>query len=362
MLITNKKDIKRYYKALLERNSQFTGIFYVGVKTTGIFCISTCRARKPRPENVVFYTEIRELLQNGYKPCKICKPTENAHHPPEDVVRALNLINGCPTLRLRDYQLRQKKLSPEKIRRWFKKNHNITFHTYERMLRINDAFQELRRGRSVANTAFDSGYESLSGLGYSFKSLTGVSPKDSNKKSIISIVRITTPLGPMFACATHRGICLLEFTDRRMLETELRDLQKFLDASILVGQNDHIKQLKTELIEYFGGTRKQFTVKLDTPGTRFQQAVWEELKQIPYGETRYYSEQAAHLNRYGAIRAVAAANGSNRVAIVIPCHRVIGKDGKLTGYGGGLERKKWLLKHERKNTLPCSQDNYTFFP
>jgi AraC family transcriptional regulator of adaptative response/methylated-DNA-[protein]-cysteine methyltransferase len=154
----------------------------------------------------------------------------------------------------------------------------------------------------------------------------------------------------MYAGATATGICLLEFTDRRMLETEFRDLQRRLNAIILAGENRHIVQLKAELNEYFLGARKSFSVALHTPGTIFQEATWRALKQIPYGETCSYQCQAEKLQVPKAIRAVASANGHNRVAIIIPCHRVIGKNGNLTGYAGGLERKKWLLDHERKNT------------
>ncbi len=132
-----------------------------------------------------------------------------------------------------------------------------------------------------------------------------------------------------------------------MLETEFADLQKRLNAVILAGENDHTRQLKRELAEYFAGERQQFEVALDAPGTPFQQLVWDGLQAIPYGQTASYSEQAQYLGRDSATRAVASANGKNRISIVIPCHRVIGKDGSLTGYGGGLERKRWLLDHEK---------------
>ncbi|MFT6655416.1 MAG: AraC family transcriptional regulator of adaptative response [Marinomonas primoryensis] len=151
----------------------------------------------------------------------------------------------------------------------------------------------------------------------------------------------------MFVCATDDGICLLEFVDRRMLETEFEDLQRRLKAPIVAGENAHTKQLKQELEEYFLGSRQVFTVPLQTPGTDFQNGVWQALGTIPYGETASYQEQATRLNNPKAVRAVARANGMNRIAIVIPCHRVIGKDGSLTGYAGGLERKRWLLDHEK---------------
>ena len=152
----------------------------------------------------------------------------------------------------------------------------------------------------------------------------------------------------MFACAVEQGICLLEFTDRRMLETELKTLAKKLNAVIIQGANEHFDLLKQELEEYFEGKRKEFTVQLFTLGTDFQQSVWKKLQAIKYGDTRSYKQQAVSIGKPNAVRAVANANGMNRIAIIIPCHRVIGDDGNLTGYGGGLWRKKWLLDHEKR--------------
>ena len=346
MQISDHKAIEKYYKALLEKDSQYIGTFFAGVKTTGIFCIPTCRARKPKLENVVFYTTSKELLQNGFRPCKICEPTKNAYEPPQEILKAIEMIHENPFEKITDFQLKNNDLRPERIRNWFKKHHGITFQAYQRMIRINTAFQGLKSGKNVTDSAFESGYESLSGFGYMFKNIVGSAPEQSKNKTVILISRLTTPLGPMFACATDAGICLLEFTDRRMLETEFRDLQKRLNAVILAGENEHIKQAKTELKEYFEGTRKEFSVPLHTPGTEFQNSVWKILQHIPYGETRSYQQQAESLNKPKAVRAVASANGQNRISILIPCHRVIGKDGSLTGYGGGLERKKWLLEHE----------------
>jgi AraC family transcriptional regulator, regulatory protein of adaptative response / methylated-DNA-[protein]-cysteine methyltransferase len=349
MLITENKIIDKYYTALLERKESFVGIFFVGVKTTSVFCIATCRARKPKLENVEFYTSFKEALDNGYRPCKICKPTENANEAPAQVEYAIKLVKENPKEKITDYRLREQNISPEVIRRWFNKNYGMTFQAYQRMYRINNAYQELKKGKNATHTAFDTGYESLSGFGYTFKKIIGKSPKGSSNKNVILISRLTTPIGPMFVCATENGICLLEFVDRRMLETEFKDLQRLLNATIISSENEHIKQAKKEIEEYFDGKRKTFNVKLETPGTDFQNSVWNCLKEIDYGTTTTYQNQAKKINNPKAVRAVASANGFNRISIIIPCHRVIGKDGKMTGYGGGIERKKWLIEHERKN-------------
>lgn len=349
MLVTDNHKIETYYQALLDRKQSFVGIFFVGVKTTSVFCIATCRARKPKLKNVVFYTSFKEALDNGYRPCKICKPTQNAHQTPEQVERAITWVKEHPKEKITDVQLRQKQISPEVVRRWFKKHYGMTFQAYQRMYRINTAFQELKQGKNATHAAFDTGYESLSGFGYIFKKLVGKSPNQIKDKNIILINRLTTPLGPMFVCATDNGICLLEFVDRRMLETEFKELQKLLNASIISGENEHIKQVKEEIKEYFEGTRKTFEVALDTPGTDFQKTAWDALQTIQYGTSTTYQQQAAKIQHPKAIRAVAAANGQNRVSIIIPCHRVIGKDGKMIGYGGGIERKRWLIEHEKKH-------------
>jgi AraC family transcriptional regulator of adaptative response/methylated-DNA-[protein]-cysteine methyltransferase len=165
---------------------------------------------------------------------------------------------------------------------------------------------------------------------------------------MVKITKIETPLGEMVAGATEEGICLLEFSDRRMLPTEYKDISRLLKTSIEDGENQHLKNLEKQLKEYFDGERKEFSIPLVAPGSEFQKNVWKELQNIPFGSTRSYQEQAIALRRPDSVRAVAAANGMNRISIVIPCHRVIGSDGRLTGYGGGLKRKRWLLDHEQK--------------
>ncbi|MWN89844.1 methylated-DNA--[protein]-cysteine S-methyltransferase [Gilliamella sp. Pra-s65] len=348
MVISNADKIREYYQALLTKDQNYVGIFYAGVKTTSVFCIATCRARKPKFENVDFFTTFKAALDAGYRPCKICKPTENANEPPIDVAKAITLITENPKTKVSDTILKKHQISPEIVRRWFKKHYGITFQTYQRMYRINQAFQELKVEKKVINTAYNTGYESLSGFGYTYKKIIKNTPLESIDQDIILINRLTTPLGPMFVCSTNQGICLLEFVDRRMLETEFEQLQKQLKMKIIFGDNNHIKQTKKEIDEYFQGKRQHFNVKLHTPGTDFQKTVWDCLKQIPYGKLTTYKQQAEKINTPQAIRAVANANGFNRVAIIVPCHRVIGSNGELMGYGGGLERKRWLIEHEKK--------------
>ncbi len=348
-MVSNVNTVKEYYQALVDRNSQYLGVFYVGVTTTNVFCISTCRARKPKFQNVLFFESVKEAMQHGFRPCKVCRPTQNVGEPPADIQKVMALLIKHPNHKIKDQQLRSLGVNPEKIRRWFKAQFGLTFHAYQRMLRINSAYEKLKIGNTVTSSAYESGYESLSGFGYSFKNLLKSSPAKAHEINLIRIHRFGTALGPMYAGATTKGICLLEFTDRRMLETEFKDLTRLLKARIIVSKNQHIELVQDQLTEYFNGSRKQFSVPLDTPGTDFQKKVWSHLMDVGYGETVSYQQMARAIGQPTAVRAVANANGHNRVSIIIPCHRVIGSDGQLTGYGGGLPRKKWLLDHEKSS-------------
>jgi AraC family transcriptional regulator, regulatory protein of adaptative response / methylated-DNA-[protein]-cysteine methyltransferase len=223
-------------------------------------------------------------------------------------------------------------------------------HAYHGLFQMNTAFKKIQQGETITNTALDSGYESLSGFNETFRKVFGASPTLSRDRSILDMTRIETPLGTMIVCANQKGVCLLEFSDRRMLETQFRNLSRLMNASIVQGHNDHFSLLNLQLCEYFTGTRKEFTVPMVTPGSDFQRKVWQLLQTIPYGSTLSYKQQAMKLSGAGAVRAVARANGMNRIAILIPCHRVIGETGELKGYAGGLWRKKWLLDFEKNHS------------
>ncbi len=180
----------------------------------------------------------------------------------------------------------------------------------------------------------------------------------STRNSIASpefliIKNLKTPIGEMTAGATEKGICVLEFSDRIDLEKELNELKKQLGCLLKQGTNEHLKELTLQLKEYFSGKRNSFKLKLDFVGTPFQKTVWRSLLKIPFAKTISYKEQAESINQSKSIRAMAHTNGMNKISIVVPCHRVIGSNGSLTGYGGGLWRKKYLINMERKyNGMP----------
>ena len=345
-MVTMELDNKVMYQAYLNKDSSYEGLFFIAVKTTGIFCRPTCKARAPKFENIEFVHSIRDAVQMGYRPCKLCKPVELAGEMPSWMNPLINKISAKPSLKITDWHINEMGIDPNRVRRWFKKQYKMTFHGYLRTLKISDAFGRLKYGDKVIDVAYDSGYESLSGFTDLYKKTTGSSPKKSMQKQIVKLTRILTPLGPMLAGATEEGLCLLEFIDRRMLQTQLDRLKKQLNSEIMPGSSVHFSELDNQIKEYFDGKRQKFTIPLVISGTPFQKKVWKILTAIPFGETRSYKKQAELLGNPNAVRAVGKANGDNKISIIIPCHRVIGENGKLVGYGGGLTRKQYLLNLE----------------
>ncbi len=337
------------YRALLERDAQYEGVFVVAVRTTGIFCRPTCTARKPKRENVEFLATSAAALHAGYRPCKVCQPTDDSAKPPAWVRDLLARVEqSSADSRIRDHDLRARSIEPARVRRYFRKHYGMTFQAYQRARRLATAVRDIRAGTPLATTPYRNGYQSESGFRDAFTKLFGDPPSRSGHVDFLNAHWYNSPLGPMLIVASERGVCLLEFVDRRALETELEYIRNRFGALIVPGKNEHVDQLASELEDYFTGPFARFSTALDPRGTPFQQAVWNELRKIPIGETRSYSAIARALGRPGGQRAIGHANGQNRIAIVIPCHRVIRENGELSGYGGGVWRKKWLLEHERK--------------
>jgi len=343
------REMERAYKT---SDASYDGIFYLAVRSTGVFCRPSCPARKPLPRNVQYYASAKEALFAGFRPCKRCLPMGNGEIP-EWAKKLLARVESDPTTRYSDEFLRSTGIDPARARRFFQKRYGMTFQAYCRGRRLGTALEQIRRGVDLDDVALGYGYESHSGFREAFSKTFGKSPGRSRSTDCIVTTWIESPLGPLVAAATSEGICLLEFTDRRMLDGQFAVLRRQFKRSIVPGDNDHLKQLKKEIGEYFRGTRRRFTISLVYPGTEFQHKVWNQLLKIPYGKTVSYEEIARGIGSAKAHRAVGHANGLNRIAIVIPCHRVVNKDGKLGGYGGGVWRKQKLLELE-KNDLTRS--------
>ncbi len=335
-------------RAYRECDAAFNGLFYLGVRTTGIFCRPTCPARKPRPKNVEYFATATEAIGAGYRPCKRCRPMELGDEP-QWAKRLMDEVEREPASRITEGDLASRGVDPATVRRYFQRHYGMTFQAYTRARRLGGALHRIREGMPLDSAVFESGYDSHSGFRDAFVRTFGNTPRNGRGQDCIFLSWLKSPLGPLVAGATAEGVCLLEFTDRRMLETELTTLPKLFNAPAVPGMNDHLQKLATELKAYFAGTLRTFSVPLVSPGTTFRERVWGELLHIPYGQTRSYEELAVAVGLPGGQRSVGRANGSNRIAIVIPCHRVVRKNGHLGGYGGGLRRKQFLLELEKRN-------------
>jgi len=341
------KEMERAYK---RRDVSYDGVFFLAVRTTGVFCRPSCPARKPLSSNVEYYSSPREAVVAGYRPCKRCRPMETNGKPPQWVGGLLSTIEKNPSARYSDAYLRSIGVDPARARRFFLKNYGMTFQAYCRARRLGKSFEQIRLGADLDDVVLGYGYNSHSGFRDAFAKTFGAAPGKSRGTDCIVTAWVESPFGPLLAAATSEGICLLEFTDRRRLDHQFSRLRKYFRCSIVPGENNHIVQLRNELAEYFAGTRKRFSVKLFYPGTPFEETVWNALLTIHYGTTVTYEDIAKTIGSPGASRAVGRANGFNRISIVIPCHRVINKNGELGGYGGGLWRKKMLLELEKQNS------------
>lgn len=340
-----------FYQAYLNRDKSFEGIFFLAVKTTGIFCRPGCKAKPPKKENVEFFNTPDDAIDKGYRPCKKCQPLQKQGAVPAWVKKAMDLVDQQSDLRISDSFLQQHDIDPVRLRRWFKANYHLTFQSYQRMKRMLSASEIIEQGGKIIDTALDVGYQSLSGFNETFKSVIGSTPSQINNQPIVTVAQITTPLGPMYAGASDKGICLLEFNDRKALHKQLVKVQQTLKAIFVPGEHEYLQKLQQQLDEYFAGNRRQFDLPLQLVGSDFQQQAWRALQQIPYAETRSYQQQAEAIKNPSAIRAIASANAANAIAIIIPCHRVIAKSGSMAGYAGGIWRKQYLLN------LECGSSN-----
>jgi AraC family transcriptional regulator, regulatory protein of adaptative response / methylated-DNA-[protein]-cysteine methyltransferase len=338
-------------QAFLKRDVSYDGVFVAAVSTTGVFCRPSCPARKPKPGHVRFFAGVREALFAGFRPCRRCDPLAASGRQPDWVTRLLKRVAADPDRRVSDRDLRRHGFEPATVRRYFLKHYGMTFHAYARGRRLSGAFEQLRRGTRLDEVIMGNGFESHSGFRDAFSRTFGQAPGRSRSGDCVVCTWIESPLGPFVAGATAQGVCLLEFTDRRRLPAQIETVRRRFGCAVVPGESPYFDRLRKELDLYFSGQLQKFSLPLAAPGTPFQERVWGELQRIPFGETRSYEDLARAVGAPGAQRAVGRANGTNRIAIVIPCHRVINKSGKLGGYGGLLWRKEALLHLERTGRL-----------
>lgn len=336
------------YDALLARDPNHDGKWYVGVRTTGVFCRSVCPARKPLFENCMFLPDTASCLAAGFRPCKRCRPLESRTPSDPLVDDLLSRLEHDPGRRWSERDVIDLGYDPSTVRRRFREYTGMTFIALARQHRLGRAFGRLTADGNVVDAQIEAGFESASGFRDAFARLLGVALGTLRRRAELVADWIETPLGPMLGVADNERLHLLEFLNRRALPTELRQLHRESNGSLGIGRTPPLRRIDAELTQYFAGASAQFETPLALSGSTFSQTVWRALRDIPAGETRSYAQMARAIGRPSAVRAVARANGANRLAIIVPCHRVIGADGSLTGYGGGLWRKRKLLEVERQ--------------
>lgn len=339
------------YQALLSRDPAYEGQVWVGVRTTGVFCRLTCPARKPKRENSVFYHSVAACLDAGLRPCKRCRPlSPNAEQDPV-VSRLLAALEAEPTRRWSEADVLAAGIDPSTARRAFRRAFGTTFLDVARRSRLRSGAALRSSGASVIEAQLEAGFDSASGFRAAFARLLGTAPGTLSGDEKLLADWIDTPIGPMVAVADETRLWLLEFADRRALPGELRAVQREAGSPIGLGRFAPSEQVASELSAYFAGAAAAFATPLASYGSPFARIVWDALRQIPLGETRSYGDLAASIGKPGAARAVARANGANRIALIVPCHRVVASDGSLAGYGGGRWRKAWLIEHERDSAM-----------
>jgi len=314
---------------------------------TGIFCAATCEHAAGDAALARGFNTARDALAAGFRPCRVCTPLKTGLADPAWLLPLMSEVESDPGRRWHDHDLEILGLDPAGVRRWFIANHGLTFHAYTRLRRLGLALRQIQHGMPVTEAVIAQGFDSESGFREAFTQVFGNPPSAVDRESSIWINRIATPLGSMIMGVHDSGLCLLEFAERRMLETQLTRLRQRMGRVFLPGDHPLMQTVKKQLDAYFEGSLRNFSIPLQAPGTAFQEAVWDALRQIPYGVMRSYADIAATIGQPDAMRAVGRANGDNRIAIVIPCHRVVASDGDLTGYGGGLWRKEFLLAMEQ---------------
>ncbi|MCB4767424.1 trifunctional transcriptional activator/DNA repair protein Ada/methylated-DNA--[protein]-cysteine S-methyltransferase [Ancylobacter sp. Lp-2] len=336
------------YRALLDRDDRYEGRAFVCVATTGVFCRLTCPARKPLSENCSFHATIGECIEAGFRPCKRCHPLQPAAEADPIIAALLKALDERPERRWSEGDVARMGFDLSTVRRSFKRHFGMTFIEMARQRRLREGFETLALGGSVIAAQQEAGFSSPSAFRAAFARLIGRAPGELTGRGLLLADWIATPIGDMIALASASQLHLLEFVDRKALPTELSKLSALAKGEIGIGTYAPTEQIRAELGRFFAGESAAFSTPLAQHGSAFTRAVWAELRQIPPGETRSYGEIARHIGQPAAVRAVARANGANQLALIIPCHRVIGADGSLTGYGGGLWRKQKLLEIERQ--------------
>lgn len=346
-----------YWRAVLERDSEANGRFVYAVRSTGIYCKPSCPSRRPRREQVVFFSEPTQAEEAGFRACRRCQPRVCASEAQVELARrACRYIEEHldETLRLEELGM-ELGLSQTYAQRLFKRVLGISPRQYAEAQRLERIKSQLKGGASVTRTLYDVGYSSSSRLYERAPAQLGMTPttyKRGGAGMLIAYTIVDSPLGRLLVAGTERGICRVGLADDdENLECTLRHEYP---AAELYRDGEHLRPWLEEVIRHLVGEQPHLDLPLDIRATAFQWRVWEELRAIPYGQTRSYSEIARAIGQPTARRAVAQACKQNPVPLIIPCHRVLREDGSLGGYRWGVERKQHLLDQETETARSTS--------
>jgi AraC family transcriptional regulator of adaptative response/methylated-DNA-[protein]-cysteine methyltransferase len=339
------------WAAVVARDASFAGQFYIAVKTTGVYCRPGCPARLPKRDNVRFFDTRDEAERAGFRPCKRCKPNQ----PSLDQVHATKVAQACRLIEAADEAPKLDALaeivglSPYHFHRIFKQTVGVTPKAYAVAHRNKRVRAELPTSDTVTAAIYDAGFNSNGRFYANASEVLGMAPTDFREGGAGQDIRFAIAecwLGLILIAASERGVCAILFGDDR--EELRRDLQDQFPRARLIGGDKSFEELTAKVIAFVEAPGQGLDLPLDIRGTAFQHRVWDALRRIPVGSTASYAEIAEKIGAPKAVRAVARACATNRIAVAIPCHRVVRSDGGLSGYRGGVERKRALLAKEAK--------------
>ncbi|HKX92546.1 MAG TPA: methylated-DNA--[protein]-cysteine S-methyltransferase [Sphingomicrobium sp.] len=335
-------DADTAWAAFMRRDRAWDGRIIGAVHTTGIYCKPSCPAKRPKRENVTFFTTADEARAAGFRPCLRCKPDEVGRDR-EAVARAVKLIEAAEEPLSLEALAQAVGYAPHHFQRLFKRDLGVSPAEYARGLRNRRAQSALKAAGRVTDAIYEAGYSGPSGFYSDARARLGMTPsawRDGGRGETIRWTTFASPIGEMLIAATSKGICRLTFDDSEA------SLRRLFPNAMIVKDDGGLKDLVEGALTAIERPLAAPDLPIDVAGTAFQEAVWRELRKIPPGETRSYADIAAAIGQPKAVRAVGTANGDNHVAVLIPCHRVIRSDGSLGGYAGGLDRKRKLLDAE----------------
>ncbi|MCE0912988.1 bifunctional DNA-binding transcriptional regulator/O6-methylguanine-DNA methyltransferase Ada [Pseudomonas sp. NMI760_13] len=342
---TYTTDAERWH-AVQARDTAATGHFVYAVRTTGVYCQPACKSRLAKRENVEFFGNATQAEAAGYRPCKRCKGGQGSRRT-ELVARACRLIEASETAPNLDQLGSELNVSPFHLHRLFKAETGLTPKAYASAFRAQRLRQHLDAAGSVTEAIFDAGYNSNSRFYESAGERLGMRPREyraGGQGATIRFALAQCALGAILVAQSERGICAILLGDEP--EPLLKDLQDKFPKAQLIGGDDAFERLVAEVIGFVEAPALGLALPLDVQGTAFQERVWQALREVPAGTTVSYTDIAERIGAPKAVRAVAQACAANAIAVAIPCHRVVRRDGDLSGYRWGIERKRQLLDRE----------------